>query len=79
MKILERILEQMYNYHKATDIPLQLLDVHENVIQAFSERFSYCQITKEACGERAFWQGLLHWNIRTLRWWIISFSSAGVP
>lgn len=54
MDHLERLKEQLFYYHNATDIPLELRDENGEVIQSFSDEFRYCAMVREACGDRSF-------------------------
>ena len=54
MDLLERLKEQLFYYHNATSIPLELCDENGNAIQSFSSDFRYCTMVREACGDRSF-------------------------
>ena len=54
MDLLERLKEQLFYYHNATSIPLELCDENGNTIQSFSSDFRYCTMVREACGDRSF-------------------------
>lgn len=54
MDFLDKLKEQLFYYHNATDIPLELRDANGEVIQSFSGEFRYCAMVQEACGDRSF-------------------------
>ena len=54
MELLDRLKEQLFYYHNATDIPLELRDANGEVIQSFVGEFRYCAMVQEACGDRSF-------------------------
>lgn len=58
MNLLEHLMEQLFYYHNATDMPLQLIDAEGNVLQSFLSSDYYCQLTREACGQRTFCERL---------------------
>lgn len=58
MNLLEHLMEQLFYYHNATDMPLQLIDAEGNVMQSFLSSDYYCQLTREACGQRTFCERL---------------------
>ena len=53
-EFLEQLKEQLFYYHNATDIPLELRSADGELIMSFSEEFRYCTMVREACAERAF-------------------------
>lgn len=53
-EFLNRLKEQLFYYHNATDIPLELWGADGEILQSYSEEFRYCEMIKEACSERAF-------------------------
>lgn len=58
MKLLEQLMEQLFYYHNATDVPLQLVDAEGNVLQSFMPTLSYCKLVREACENRFFCEKL---------------------
>lgn len=58
MQLLEELMEQLFYYHKATDMPLQLVDEEGNVLQSFMPTLSYCKLVREACENRTFCEKL---------------------
>lgn len=54
MELLERLKEQLFYYHNATGIPLELRDKNGNAMQSFTGDFRYCTMVREACGDRSF-------------------------
>ncbi|MCR4658427.1 MAG: helix-turn-helix domain-containing protein [Lachnospiraceae bacterium] len=54
MELTDRLKEQLFYYHNATDIPLELYDENGGVVQSFSDDFRYCSMVREACGSRSF-------------------------
>ena len=57
-KFTELLMEQLFYYYNATDIPLQLTDASGTVLQSFLREYHYCGLTREACGKRAFCERL---------------------
>ncbi len=53
-QLLDSIMEQLFYYHSATDMPLVLLGPDGEVLQSFPNSGYYCELAREACGERAF-------------------------
>ena len=51
---LDRLKEQLFYYHNATDIPLELIAPTGESIQSFPREFKYCNMVRDACRERAF-------------------------
>ncbi len=54
MDFPEKLKEQLFYYHNATDIPLELYDSKGEVILSFSDEFRYCAMVRKACGVRSF-------------------------
>ncbi len=51
---LEKLKEQLFYYHNATDVPLELFGADGRSLAGYSGEYRYCEMVREACGERKF-------------------------
>lgn len=54
MSFIEKLKEQLFYYHNATDIALELVTSDGKVLESYSGKFRYCSMVQEACGDRRF-------------------------